>query len=136
MLWINLFYLVSCVFLIGSDEIDVSNIINVVGEWCDFYNVFVIVGEFGVINEVIVVDCCNWIEFIVDFFVDNGFVWFYWGVIDISNGFGFFDGGVISEVIMIFCFGIVLDLLSIVLVIDELSEVLINCVGNRSVLSW
>lgn len=136
MSWTNPPYLASRAFPIGSDETDVSNTINAAGEWRDFYNAPVIVGEFGVTNEAAAADRCNWIELIADLFADNGFAWFYWGATDISNGFGFFDGGVISEATMTPCFGTALDLSSTVLAINELSEVSINCVGNRSVLSW
>ena len=136
MSWTNPPYLASRAFPIGSDETDVSNTINAAGEWRDFYNAPVIVGEFGVTNEAAAADRCNWIELIADLFANNGFAWFYWGATDISNGFGFFDGGVISEATMTPCFGTALDLSSTVLAIDELSEVSINCVGNRSVLSW
>ena len=136
MSWTTTPYLPVRAFPIASDEADVSSLINAAGEWRDFYNAPVVVGEFGVTNEAAESHRCNWIELIAELFDNNGFPWFYWGATDISDGFGFFDGGVIGEDEMVPCFGTALGLPAVILPVEELSDLSIHCQGEDLQLEW
>ncbi|MEO0727552.1 MAG: cellulase family glycosylhydrolase [Bacteroidota bacterium] len=136
MSWTTTPYLPVRPFPTGSDEVDVSTLINGAGEWSAFYNAPVVVGEFGVTNEAAEISRCNWIELVAELFNNNGFPWFYWGATDISDGFGFFDGGVVGEDEMVPCFGTALGLPAIILPVEELSDVTIQCQGDRIYLEW
>lgn len=136
MSWTSTPYLPIRAFPIGTDEADVNSAINAVGEWVSFYNAPVIVGEFGVTSEAPATDRCNWIELVAERFTDNGLPWFYWGATDISNGFGFFANGIISEANMTPCFGTALGLPATVLAIEDLSDIAVECTSFGPQLEW
>ncbi len=136
MSWTNTPFLPVRAFPIGSDEEDVSALINAAGEWSAFYNAPVVVGEFGVTNEATETSRCIWITLVTELFGDNGLPWFYWGATDLSNGFGFFDGGVVEQDEMVPCFGTALGLPAIVLPVEELSDVSVQCQGEQIYLEW
>lgn len=120
-----------------NDDIDVvTAMINGVGQWSDFYNAPVIVGEFGVSMNAAEADRCNWVTTVADLFENNALPWFYWGAIDLSNGFGFFDGGVVSVNTMEPCFGTALGLPTSFLAISDFDHVTLDCEKESKLLSW
>lgn len=136
MSWTSTPYLPARGFPLGTEEEDITARINAVEEWSAYYNAPVIAGEFGVTSEAATADRCNWIALIAQLFEDNGLPWFYWGAIDLSDGFGFFANGVVSEAAMEPCFGTALGLPATILAVEELSELSLNCEANRIKLEW
>ncbi|MEM9836451.1 MAG: cellulase family glycosylhydrolase [Bacteroidota bacterium] len=123
-------------FPINTDVADVTSLINAGGEWRDFYNVPLFAGEFGVSQQANQQDRCNWITTVVDLFDDHGFPWFYWGALDLSDGFGFFANASISEMDMDACFGSAMGLPAAVLPVTNISPLAMKCDGASTQLSW
>lgn len=136
MSWTSTPYLPARGFPLGTEEEDITARINAVGEWSAYYNAPVVAGEFGVTSEAAAPDRCNWITLITQLFEDNGLPWFYWGAIDLSDGFGFFTDGEVNEASMVPCFGTALGLPATILAVEELSDLSLTCETNNALLEW
>lgn len=136
MSWTSTPYLPARAFPLNNEVADITAMVNAVGEWSAFYDAPVVVGEFGVTSEAAAGDRCNWIELMAQLFDNNGLPWFYWGAIDISDGFGFFDDGLVSVASMEPCFGTALGLPATVLAIEELSALSLTCVSSYTLVEW
>lgn len=94
----------------GDEMASMTSTINAVGDWADYYDVPVVAGEFGVTANADADSRCRWVEAVSSLFDDNSFPWIYWDPQGYSDGFGFFDEGLVSEATMMSCFGTALGL--------------------------
>lgn len=136
MSWTSTPYLPARAFPLNNEVADITALVNAVGEWSAFYNAPVVVGEFGVTSAAAASDRCTWIELMAQLFDSNGLPWFYWGAIDLGDGFGFFDNGMVSVANMEPCFGTALGLPATVLAIEELSALSLTCEPSYTLVEW
>ncbi|MEM1214976.1 MAG: cellulase family glycosylhydrolase, partial [Bacteroidota bacterium] len=123
-------------FPIGTDADDVTTLIDAAGDWSTQHNAPVFAGEIGVSQQANSSSRCDWISTIANLLKDNSLPWFYWGAIDLSDGFGFFNNGNITVTDMDPCFGTALGLAPVALPISDLSPLRIDCKNDVTTFSW
>jgi len=113
----------------------INNLMAAVADWSDNYNVPVSLGEFGCSSAADAQSRCNWINTLMSAINANGFSYFYWDAISPSDGFGFFNNGIVDQAHVVPCFASALGLSSSPLPI-ALEEFQVNCQDEQVHLSW
>ncbi|MEZ4988418.1 MAG: glycoside hydrolase family 5 protein, partial [Saprospiraceae bacterium] len=76
MSWTTPAYLAATSFPVGNDLATMQSRIDAVGQWSNFYNAPVMLGEFGVSANADLVSRCNWVSALAQLLDDNNLAWF------------------------------------------------------------